>query len=70
MESFLGSIGIDMRAGIVDGPAPPERRARDVAFLREVDGGQELTTIAWTWAALLVLQIDPEDIFHGSAYKP
>jgi hypothetical protein len=45
------------------------RRVLDVAFLEEATGGEELTTIAWCWAALLKLEIEPEDIFHGTAYK-
>src|SRR5215212_7716754 len=49
--------------------APPERRFRDFAFLDDATGGEELTTIAWCWAALLQLDIAPEDIFHGTAYK-
>jgi hypothetical protein len=49
--------------------APPERRGADFAFLDEADKGEELTTIAWSWAALLELDIQPEDIFHGTAYK-
>jgi hypothetical protein len=49
--------------------APPERRADDFAFLEDADGGEEVTTIAWSWAALLELKIQPEDIFHGTAYK-
>jgi hypothetical protein len=48
--------------------APPERRHSDFSFLNDADGGEELTTIAWCWAALLILEIDPEDIFHGTAY--
>lgn len=104
MAGFLGTIGIEMRAGSVEqstlfpgslvdrgslvidesklvapGDAlheaahialsPPERRHRDVAFLDEATGGEELTTIAWCWAALLKIGIEPEDIFHGTAYK-
>jgi hypothetical protein len=49
--------------------APPERRARDFALLNGATRGEELTTIAWSWAALLELDIEPEDIFHGTAYK-
>jgi hypothetical protein len=30
---------------------------------------RELTTIAWSWAALLELDLTPEDVFHGTAYK-
>jgi hypothetical protein len=48
--------------------APPERRAASSAFLDNADGGEELTTIAWCWAALLVLDIAPEEIYHGTAY--
>jgi len=48
--------------------APPERRRSDFSFLKEADGGEEITTIAWCWAALLVLNIEPQDIFHGTAY--
>jgi hypothetical protein len=104
MAAFLGSIGIDMRAGSIDVPtlfpgslvsggslvidesllvapgdalheaahialAPPERRAADSGYLNKATGGEELTTIAWSWAALLELKIEPEDIFHGTAYK-
>jgi len=49
--------------------APPERRSSDFAFLEDATGGEEVTTIAWSWAALLELDIQPEDIFHGTAYK-
>ncbi len=49
--------------------APPERRFHDFAFLDDATGGEELTTIAWCWAALLQMEIAPEDIFHGTAYK-
>ena len=48
--------------------APPDRRAHDFAFLHDADGGEELTTIAWCWAALLEIGLEPEDVFHGSAY--
>jgi hypothetical protein len=48
--------------------APPERRGSDAAFLDDATGGEELTTIAWCWAALLKLDIEPENIFHGTAY--
>lgn len=104
MAAFLGSIGIDMRAGSIDVPtlfpgslvsrgslvidesllvapgdalheaahialAPPERRAADFGYINKATGGEELTTIAWSWAALLELKIEPEDIFHGTAYR-
>lgn len=104
MAEFLGSIGIEMRAGAIDVPtlfpgslisrgslvvdeslliapgdalheaahialAPPARRSDDFAFIEGEMGGEELTTIAWSWAALLELDIAAEDIFHGTAYK-
>jgi hypothetical protein len=49
--------------------APPERRSDDFAFIEGDMGGEEMTTIAWCWAALLELEIAPEDIFHDTAYK-
>jgi hypothetical protein len=48
--------------------APPERRGADSAFLDAGDGGEELTTVAWCWAALLEIDVAPEDIYHGTAY--
>ena len=48
--------------------APPERRSSDAAFLRDADGGEEIATIAWCWAAILRLGLRPEDVFHGTAY--
>ena len=104
MAAFLGSIGIEMRAGTIDAPAlfpgslishgslvvdesilvapgdalheaahialsPPERRSADFGFIEEATGGEELTTISWCWAALLELDIQPEDVFHDTAYK-
>jgi len=104
MSSFLGSIGIEMRAGTVDVPtlfpgslvmhgsllvdesvlvapgdalheaahialAPPERRHADFGFIEDADNGEEITTISWCWAALLELNLKPEDIFHPTAYK-
>ena len=49
--------------------APPERRAADFGFVDEATGGEEITTIAWCWAALLELNLEPEDVFHDTAYK-
>jgi hypothetical protein len=48
--------------------APPERRLSDFGFVEEASG-EELTTIAWCWAALLELDLQPEDVFHDSAYQ-
>jgi hypothetical protein len=104
MSTFLGSIGIEMRAGTIDTPtlfpgtlissgslvvdesilvapgdalheaahialAPPGRRSADVGLIAAATGGEELTTIAWSWAALLELDLTPEEVFHGTAYK-
>src|ERR1700704_4562366 len=104
MAAFLGSIGIEMRAGTIDVPtlfpgslisggslvvdesilgapgdalheaahialAPPERRATAAGLIESATGGEELTTIAWSWAALLELDLPPQDVFHGAAYK-
>jgi hypothetical protein len=104
MATFLGTIGIEMRAGAIDVPAlfpgslisggslvidesilvapgdalheaahialaPPERRSTDLGLIEAATGGEELTTIAWSWAALLELELSPEDVFHGAAYK-
>src|SRR6185503_1383222 len=104
MAAFLGSIGIEMRAGTIEvetlfpgsllsrgsliidesqliapgdalheaahiALAPAERRQADFAFIEGDMGGEELTTIAWCWAALLELHLQPEDIFHPTAYK-
>lgn len=103
MAAFLTSIGIPMRAGVVDVPtifpgslidrgglvideakliapgdalheaahialAPPERRTNDYAFLNDADPGEEIATIPWCWAALLHLDIEPEAVFHSTAY--
>jgi len=104
MAAFLGGVGIEMRAGVIEEPtlfpgsliargalvvdesilfapgdalheaahialAPPERRSSDKGLLVGADKGEELTTIAWSWAALLELELAPEDVFHGKAYK-
>ena len=49
--------------------APPERRSADFAFIEGEMGGEEMTTISWCWAALLELELQPEDVFHDIAYK-
>ena len=33
------------------------------------DGGEELGAIAWSWAALLHLGLDPEIVFHSGGYR-
>lgn len=104
MAAFLGSIGIEMRAGPIDVPtlfpgslisggslvidesvlaapgdalheaahialSPPERRSADVGLIDAATGGEEMATISWSWAALLELDLQPADVFHGTAYK-
>jgi len=74
-----GSLIIDESVLIAPGDAlheaahialsPPERRVSEVGFLNDADDGEELAAIAWCWAALLELEIAPEDIFHPTAYK-
>jgi len=49
--------------------SPPEQRAQQFAFMSENDPGEEIANIAWCWAALLHLDIAPEDVFHATAYK-
>jgi hypothetical protein len=49
--------------------SPSERRANGSRFLDDADDGEELAAIAWCWAALVKLEIAPEDIFHPTAYK-
>ena len=104
MAAFLGDIGIEMRAGVIDVPtlfpgslisrgslvvdesvlyapgdalheaahialSPPGRRASDSGMLEGATGGEEITTVAWSWAALLELGLAPEEVFHDRAYK-
>lgn len=74
-----GSLVIDESRLVAPGDAlheaahialsPPERRSLDTGYLKGATGGEELATISWSWAALLELDIRPEDIFHGTAYK-
>lgn len=68
-ESILVAPGDALHEAAHIALAPPERRSSDFAFVDAATGGEELTTIAWSWAALLELEIEPEDIFHGTAYK-
>jgi hypothetical protein len=68
-ESILVAPGDALHEAAHIALAPPERRSADFAYLNGASPGEELTTIAWSWAALLELDIKPEDIFHGTAYK-
>jgi hypothetical protein len=68
-ESILLAPGDALHEAAHIALAPPERRHADFAFIEDADNGEEITTIAWCWAALLELEIAPEDIFHPTAYK-
>ncbi|MEO8436675.1 MAG: hypothetical protein ABI596_17385 [Pyrinomonadaceae bacterium] len=68
-ESVLVAPGDALHEAAHIALAPPERRSSDFAFLEDATAGEEITTIAWSWAALLELEIEPEDVFHGIAYK-
>jgi hypothetical protein len=68
-ESILISPGDALHEAAHIALSPTERRSADFGFLEGEMGGEELTTISWCWAALLKLDIQPEDIFHGTAYK-
>ena len=68
-ESLLVAPGDALHEAAHIALAPPERRRTDFGYIDKATGGEELTTIAWSWAALLKLEIEPEDIFHGTAYK-
>jgi hypothetical protein len=68
-ESLLFAPGDALHEAAHVALAPPERRSSDSGFLKAADKGEELATIAWSWAALLELDLAPEDVFHGKAYK-
>jgi len=68
-ESVLIAPGDALHEAAHIALAPPERRPDDFGFIEAATGGEELTTIAWSWAALLELDIQPEDVFHDIAYK-
>jgi len=68
-ESILYAPGDALHEAAHIALAPPERRSSDSGYLKGADKGEELATIAWSWAALLELDLSPEDVFHGKAYK-
>jgi len=68
-ESMLIAPGDALHEAAHIALSPPERRSDDFAFIEGEMGGEELTTISWCWAALLELEIQPEDVFHDTAYK-
>jgi hypothetical protein len=68
-ESILVAPGDALHEAAHIALSPPGRRSADIGILEAADGGEEMTTIAWFWAALLELNLEPEDVFHGTAYK-
>jgi hypothetical protein len=52
-------------AGHVAVADPAERNAPTLS----PDGGDELTSIAWSYAALRHLELDPAIVFHAHGYK-
>jgi hypothetical protein len=46
----------------------PEERDESHAEVGE-SGGDEMMAIAWSWAALVHLELDPEVVFHPGGYK-
>lgn len=68
-ESKLVAPGDTLHAAAHIALSLPEPRANDFAYIDGATGGEELTTISWSWAALLKLDLQPEDVFHGTAYK-
>ena len=68
-ESLLVAPGDALHEAAHIALSPPERRSNDFGYLKGATGGEELTTISWSWAALLELDIEPEDVFHDTAYK-
>ncbi|HYI12476.1 MAG TPA: hypothetical protein VEK57_25710 [Thermoanaerobaculia bacterium] len=58
-EAKLVAPGDALHAAAHIALAPPERRGSDFAFLDGADDGEELTTIAWCWAASLEIGLLP-----------
>ncbi|MGA7614644.1 MAG: hypothetical protein WBX15_05620 [Thermoanaerobaculia bacterium] len=48
--------------------APPEIRAT-LTSESSFELGEEIAAIAWSWAALVHLRLDPEIVFHGGGYR-
>jgi hypothetical protein len=61
--SFPGDILHE--AGHIAVTAPELRHGDDFA----PDGGEEMAAIAWSWAALRALDLDPAVVFHPAGYK-
>ncbi|MFZ0040512.1 MAG: hypothetical protein WAK93_04335 [Solirubrobacteraceae bacterium] len=54
-------------AGHLAALSPEQRAAASVNF--GDDGGYEMAAIAWSWAALCELGLDPSAIFHAAGYR-
>jgi hypothetical protein len=46
----------------------PQRRAQLQGNVGTGDGAEEMPAIAWSWAALTHLELDPEVVFHADGY--
>lgn len=68
-ESILFAPGDALHEAAHIALLTPERRSAESGVLESATDGEEITTIAWSWAALLELGLPPEDVFHGKAYK-
>ncbi|MCB0711425.1 MAG: hypothetical protein KDD67_03755 [Ignavibacteriae bacterium] len=83
--TFLPGILIDCGALVVDeskllypgdllheaghiAVSPPERRSQQFNSAGE-DQAEEIMAIAWSWAALLHLELDPKVVFHEGGYR-
>ena len=67
-ESILIAPGDALHEAAHIALSPPERRSHDFALIEGDVGGEELTAISWCWAALLKLDLPPEDVFHETSY--
>lgn len=47
----------------------PQRRAELYGNVATGDGSEEMPAIAWSWAALKYLGLEPEIVFHADGYR-
>jgi hypothetical protein len=47
----------------------PAARRRKINHDAGADAGEEMTAIAWSYAAAIYLQIDPSVVFHDDGYR-
>ena len=83
--SFLPGIAVQMGGLVVDRATlrhpgdllheaahlavmPPAARATACGVV-EGDGGDEMASIAWSWAALVAIRLPPEVVFHPEGYR-